>query len=68
MTQIIKMILGYKNMSISDLADKLQTSRPNLSQKLKRDNFSESELKEIADALGCELHISFVDKETGKEF
>lgn len=68
MTQIIKMILGYRDMNISDLADKLNTSRPNLSQKFKRDNFSEKELTEIADALGCDLSIKFVDRETGKEF
>lgn len=68
MTQIIKMILAYKSLNVSDLALKLNTSRPNMSQKLKRDNFSEKELKEIAEALNCELKISFVDKETGKEF
>ena len=27
-----------------------------------------SELEEIADALGCNIKISFVDKSTGKEF
>ena len=67
-SKTIKMILAYKDMNISSLADKLETSRPNLSQKFKRDNFSEKEMQEIADALGCNLKISFVDRETGKEF
>ena len=68
MTQIIKMILGYRDLSITDLADKLNTSRPNVSQKLKRDNFTEKEMKQIADALGCDLKITFIDRATGKEF
>lgn len=67
-SKTIKMILAYKEMNISSLADKLGTSRPNLSQKFKRDNFSEKELQEIADALGCDLKISFIDRETGREF
>lgn len=40
-SRTIKMILAYKEMNISSLADKLETSRPNLSPKFKRDNFSE---------------------------
>ena len=60
--------MAYKDMNISNLADKLETSRPNMSQKFKRDNFSEKELVEIAEALGCDLRITFVDRETGKEF
>ena len=66
--KIIKMILGYKDMNISTLAEKLSTSRPNMSQKMKRDNFSEKELQKIAEALDCDLKISFIDRETGKEF
>lgn len=66
--KIIKMILGYKDMNISTLAEKIGTSRPNMSQKMKRDNFSEKELQEIAEALECDLKISFIDRETGKEF
>ena len=62
----IKMILAYKDMNISALAEKLNTSRPNLSQKMKRDNFSENELREIAEALDCDLNISFTDRETGR--
>ena len=68
MTQIIKMILGYRDLSITDLADKLNTSRPNVSQKLKRDNFTEKEMQQIADALDCDLRITFIDRATGKEF
>ena len=67
-SKTIKMILAYRDMNISSLADKLETSRPNLSQKFKSDNFSEKEMQEIADALGCDLKISFIDRESGREF
>ncbi|MBD5499092.1 MAG: helix-turn-helix domain-containing protein [Lachnospiraceae bacterium] len=67
-SKIIKMILAYKDLNISSLAEKLETSRPNLSQKIKRDNFSEKELQDIATALNCDLKIMFVDRDTGKEF
>jgi hypothetical protein len=34
---------------------------------MKRDNFSEEELREIAEALGCGLEITFIDNETGEK-
>ena len=67
-TKTIKMICGYREIPVSDLAEKLNKSTSNFYQMLKRDNFRESELDEIADALGCNIKISFVDKSTGKEF
>ena len=51
-------------MSITDLADKLGTSRQNLNNKLARDNFVEKDLHEIAEAIGCDLSIIFTDKES----
>ena len=39
----------------------------NFSNKLKKGDFRESELRAIAEALGCELKISFIDKTTGEE-
>ena len=39
----------------------------NLNNKMKRDDFKESELRKIADALGVDLVIKFVDRETGEE-
>lgn len=64
----IKSILIYKDMTITDLSEKLGKSVQNLSNLLKKDNFRESELKEIADKLDCNLKIEFVDKTTGKTF
>ena len=64
----IKSILIYKDMTITDLSEKLGKSVQNLSNLLKKDNFRESELKEIADKLDCDLKIEFVDKTTGETF
>ena len=64
----IKSILIYKDMTITDIYEKLGKSVQNLSNLLKKDNFRESELEEIADKLDCDLKIEFVDKTTGKTF
>lgn len=64
----IKSILIYKDMTITDLSEKLGKSVQNLSNLLKKDNFRESELEEIADKLDCDLKIEFVDKTTGMTF
>ena len=64
----IKSILIYKDMTITDLSEKLGKSVQNLSNLLKKDNFRENELKEIADKLDCDLKIEFIDKTTGKTF
>lgn len=56
----IKIILGRKNMSMSELAEKLGQTRQNIHNKIKRDNFSESELKEIAAALEVKFESYFI--------
>lgn len=67
-TKTIKMICGFREIPVSDLATKLDKTTSNFYQMLKRDNFREKELEQIADILGCDLKISFVDRETGREF
>ena len=59
--KLLKHKLIEKDMKITDVAKALETSPQNLSQKLKRDNFSEKEMEEIAAAVGCTLEISFKD-------
>ena len=67
MTEKIKIALIKKGMTVKDLAAKLGCSSQNISGKFKRDNFSEKELQDIADAMGCNFVGAFVDKQTGKE-
>lgn len=50
---------------LSELAQKLGTSKGNLSNKLKRDNFSKNELIEIGNTLDCDFTGSFKMKDTG---
>lgn len=53
MSEKIKILLIKRNSNVSDLARRLNTKPQNLYNKLGRDNFSENDLREIADALGC---------------
>ena len=62
----IRMLLAYRGMELKELAQKLDVSPQNLSQKMGRDNFRESELREIAEICGAEFEGSFVLKENGK--
>lgn len=59
----IKKILIDEDLTQADLAEKVGTSQQNMNAKLKRDNFSNKEMQEIADALGYELRIEFIKKE-----
>ncbi|MEY8320299.1 helix-turn-helix domain-containing protein [Thomasclavelia cocleata] len=56
--KMIKHQLVDKDLKVSDLARLLNTSDQNISQKLKRDNFSEKEMTDIARALNLTLKIT----------
>ena len=67
MTEKIRiMLVKSGNISESELARRMGTSPQNLHNKMKRDNFTESDLAEIAEALNCDLKIQFISKETGE--
>ena len=53
-------------MTIKELAEKIGTNGNNLSNKLSRDNFSEKELSEIAEALDCDYDGIFTLRDSGK--
>ena len=55
------------NLSESELARRIGISPQNFHTKMKRDNFTETDLREIAEALGLRLEISFIDPETGEK-
>ena len=59
MSEKIKIVLLKRKMTVTSLAEMIGTTRSNLSNKLSRDNFSEKELKEIAEALNCDLDMNF---------
>lgn len=67
MSEKIKIVLLKRKLTVTALAEILGTTRSNLSNKLSRDNFSEKELAEIAEALNCDLNVSFTLRDTGEK-
>lgn len=63
----IRILLIKRKMTMSELADKIETTPQNLSNKLSRDNFTEKEMQTIADALACKVDIAFTLEETGEQ-
>lgn len=66
MTKKIEILLIELGLEKKELAKRLNISPANLSGKLKRDNFSEKELQEIAKACGVEYKGIFAF-DNGKE-
>lgn len=64
----IKMLLAARNMTMTQLAQKIepQTSLNNISGKIKRDNFSEADLLAIAKACDASFEGIFTLNDTGK--
>lgn len=62
----IRIILGRNNMTVTDLANLTNQSKQNLHSKMRRDNFSEDDLRKISEALGIELEINFILKNGDK--
>lgn len=63
----IRIALIERNMKIKDLATALGCTPGNLSNKLRRDNLSENELQEIANALNCDFEANFILRDSGKK-
>lgn len=58
----IKKILIDEDMTISDLATKLDVTQQNISAKLKKNDPRLSEVNKIADALGYNVKIEFIKR------
>lgn len=68
MSEKIRILLVKRgNISEAELARKINTTPQNLNSKMKRDNFTEKDLQEIADALDCSYKANFVLNDTGEE-
>ena len=63
----IRTILLERNMTIKELAGKIGTTGNNLSNKLSRDNLSERELHDTANALNCDYDGIFTFRDTGNQ-
>ena len=60
--EIIKVMVD-RDMRKGQLAEKCGWSSSNFYNKIRKDNFLESELLTIADALNCDLEINFIKRE-----
>lgn len=67
MAEKVRILLVKRKITVTDLAKRLGMSQSNLSNKLSRDNFSEKELQEIAEALNCDLDMNFTLRDTGEQ-
>ena len=68
MVEKIRILLVKRgNISEAELARRLGMSTQNLHRRMKRDNFTEADLRRIAEVLDCEFEAGFVLKETGEK-
>jgi transcriptional regulator with XRE-family HTH domain len=61
------LLIKQGNISEAELARRLGQSTANFYHKMKRDNFSEKELREIAEVMDSSLKVGFVMNKTGEE-
>lgn len=67
MAEKIRILLIKRgNISEAELARRLNVSPQNLNAKMKRDNFTESDLIKIAEALDCSYEAGFRINDTGE--
>lgn len=67
MGEKIKVVLSRRNITLAQLAEATGQSRQNISNKMKRDNFTERDLHQIAAALNCTFIAGFKMNDTGEE-
>ena len=68
MSEKIKMVMVKRNKTGKDLAAALGCSSQNVYALLKKDNWSEEQLRKIGDALDCDLRINFELRDTHEVF
>lgn len=61
-SKLLKIKLVEMDMTAKELALRLGTTQQNISAKMKRDNFSENEMLQIAEALELDLNIMLEQK------
>lgn len=67
MAKIIKVLLLERDMTMTELAEKMGKTVQNVSAKLRRDNLSEKELLEIAKICNATFQGGFTLNDSGKE-
>ena len=68
MSEAIKLVMVKRNKTGKDLADALGCSSQNVYALLKKDRWSEEQLRKISEALNCDLKIGFQLRDTKETF
>ncbi len=65
----VKMLLAAREMTLGDLAEKIEpkTTRQNITAKINRDNLTEQDLQAIAKACNATFEGVFTLTDTGKQ-
>lgn len=63
----IRLLARRRGLTVTALAGKIGMTRQNLTIKLKNDNFTLKELKEIAVVLNCSFDSGFTMLDTGEK-
>ena len=64
MSEKIKILMVKRNMTGINLAEALGCSSQNVYALLKKDNWTEKQLRNIADKMNCDLEINFKLRDT----
>lgn len=65
----IRKIMIDKDIGVSQIADKTGRSKQSVSTQLKnQSNLTVATIDAMADALGCKLHIAFIDQGTNTQY
>lgn len=68
MKRTLRRLIFERNISNKDIAKLMGVSDSNFSMKLSKKDFTlHGDIETIADVLGYDVKIVFIDKETGKE-
>ena len=57
---IFRNILNYKNITITELSEKIGMATPNLIERLKRGKYTNTEIEKLAEVLDCKYESWFV--------
>lgn len=63
----LKVLCAYKDTNITQVGAQLGLSKENIHAQIKRDNFKLNDIIKIADTIGYDTRLQFIDKESGKE-
>lgn len=58
----LKVLMDRKEITKAEMAEATGQSRQNLSNKLRRDNFTETEIRDMAKVLGYTINVQFLDE------